>query len=155
MSKDNERSDDRVLSESEVTDEAFLLEKGVNTDAWGRTKSQSLWSRHRFKAAWLAALCATNLLTFYITHPTRPQCPWSESVAEPPKLTPMLRDLHLETRHVKFDSTFFSQGSRYRGPPSPEVDAAWEYAGANCKQNLQHPQTHLPTNTGSWLPSDS
>ncbi|UKZ55910.1 hypothetical protein TrVGV298_009734 [Trichoderma virens] len=43
----------------------------------------------------------------------------------------MLRDLNLQTIHVKFDSTFFSQGSRYRKAPSPETDAAWNFAGAN------------------------
>lgn len=77
-------------------------------------------------------LCATNLLTFWITASTRPQCHAPASVAEPPSLAPMLRDLNLETIHVKFDSTFYSQGSRYRKPPSPETDAAWNFAGANC-----------------------
>ncbi|KAF3067613.1 hypothetical protein CFAM422_008666 [Trichoderma lentiforme] len=76
-------------------------------------------------------LCATNLLTFWITASTRPQCHAPASVAEPPSLAPMLRDLNLETIHVKFDSTFYSQGSRYRKPPSPETDAAWNFAGAN------------------------
>lgn len=117
-----------------------LLEGSTDTDtdsSTTSTSSRSWW--HRWYKAIIgisALLCATNLLTFWITASARPQCQATESVAEPPKLTPMLRDLNLKTIHVKFDSTFFSQGSRYRKPPSPETDAAWNYAGANCMYHI-------------------
>lgn len=117
-----------------------LLEGSTDTDtdsSTTSTSSRSWW--HRWYKAIIgisALLCATNLLTFWITASARLQCQATESVAEPPKLTPMLRDLNLKTIHVKFDSTFFSQGSRYRKPPSPETDAAWNYAGANCMYHI-------------------
>lgn len=117
-----------------------LLESTTDTDtdtdtssSTTSTSSRSWWYRwYKAIIGFLALLCATNLLTFWITVSARPQCQITESVAEPPSLTPMLRDLNLKTIHVKFDSTFYSQGSRYRKPPSPETDAAWNYAGANC-----------------------
>ncbi|KAL7901577.1 hypothetical protein HDV63DRAFT_395008 [Trichoderma sp. SZMC 28014] len=116
-----------------------LLESTTDTDtdtdtssSTTSTSSRSWWYRwYKAIIGFLALLCATNLLTFWITVSARPQCQITESVAEPPSLTPMLRDLNLKTIHVKFDSTFYSQGSRYRKPPSPETDAAWNYAGAN------------------------
>lgn len=119
-----------------------LLESSTDTDtdtdtdtssSTTSTSSRSWWYRwYKAIIGFSALLCATNLLTFWITASARPQCQTTESVAEPPSLTPMLRDLNLKTIHVKFDSTFYSQGSRYRKPPSPETDAAWNYAGANC-----------------------
>jgi hypothetical protein len=117
-----------------------LLESSTDTDtdtdsssSTTSASSTNWWSR-RYKAiiGVSALLCATNLLTFGLTVSARPRCQATQSVAEPPSLTPMLRDLNLKTIHVKFDSTFYSQGSRYRKPPSPETDAAWNYAGANC-----------------------
>lgn len=117
-----------------------LLEGSTDTDTDGdtissttSTSSHGWWYRwYKVIIGFSALLCATNLLTFRITASARPQCQAIESVAEPPSLTPVLRDLNLKTIHVKFDSTFFSQGSHYRKPPSPETDAAWNYAGANC-----------------------
>jgi hypothetical protein len=117
-----------------------LLESNTDTDTDTETSSTNTstssrnWWYRWYKAiiGFSVLLCATNLLTFWITASARPQCQRTESVAEPPSLTPMLRDLNLKTIHAKFDSTFYSQGSRYRKPPSPETDAAWNYAGANC-----------------------
>lgn len=117
-----------------------LLEGSTDTDTdtdtnstTTLTSSRGWWHRwYKLIIGFSALLCATNLLTFWITASARPRCQATESVAEPPSLTPMLRDLNLKTIHAKFDSTFFSQGSRYRKPPSPETDAAWNYAGANC-----------------------
>lgn len=119
-----------------------LLESNTDTDtdtdtdtssSTTSTSSRNWWYRwYKVILGFSALLCATNLITFWITASARPQCQRTESVAEPPSLTPMLRDLNLKTIHVKFDSTFYSQGSRYRKPPSPETDAAWNYAGANC-----------------------
>lgn len=137
-----------------------LLESTADTDtdtdtdtssSTTSTGSHSWWYRwYKAIIGFSALLCATNLLTFWITVSARPQCQRTESVAEPPSLTPMLRDLNLKTIHVKFDSTFYSQGSRYRKPPSPETDAAWNYAGANCMyqtgftiSSLYHYETDL------------
>ena len=128
--------DSRASSDLEDGDNTLLLEKSAEERERifaPRPSSRLARSPYAVVVAVLLLLCSTNSLTFYLTHISRPQCQPCQSVGEPPKLAPMLSDLHLETRHVKFDSTFFDPGSRYRGAPSPAVDAAWEYAGANCK----------------------
>lgn len=131
--------DGKTISDiDEVEQGQGLLEGSTDTDAdtnFSPTPRRSRSSNRRWYSAVIGfpvLLCATNLLTFWITASTRAQCRAPMSVAEPPSLAPILRDLNLQTIHVKFDSTFYNQGSRYRKPPSPETDAAWNFAGANC-----------------------
>jgi hypothetical protein len=125
--------DSMRFSDPEEADDGRLLPQ---TGPYARTTRSSRWSWYGTAIGIPALVCVTNLFTYWITNSARPQCPVQASVAEPPNLTPMLRDLDLKTTQVKFDSTFFNQGSRYREPPSPETDAAWDYAGANCIYHL-------------------
>ncbi len=127
--------DSRTSSEADDADKACLLERGSRDgdELHQRRSGNSLRSRYVTLSAVLLLLCTTNLVTFYLgRHSGKLEGQPCESVAEPQKSTPMLRDLDLKTMHVRFDSTLFDQGSRYRGPPSAAIDAAWEYVGANC-----------------------
>ena len=135
--KDN--VDSKIFSDpEEADDECLLPETGPYAPgrAVPRTTRSSRWSRYGTAIGIPTLLCVTNLFTYWITNSARLQCPVQASVAEPPNLTPMLRDLNLKTRQVKFDSSFFSQGSPYRQRPSLETDSAWDYAGANCIYHL-------------------
>lgn len=123
----------RNSSEMDGADYEFLLEKASHQKHKSARSECSRDSRHATIIIVLATLLITHLASFFIGRQTTHRCVLQESVAEPPSLAPLLRDLHIGTRHVKFDSTFFDQGSRYRAPPSPKTDAAWESAGANCK----------------------
>jgi len=80
----------------------------------------------------VALLLATNLLTWHVAaRLTGQQCP--ASVAEPPRLPPLLRDLEIDTGLVKFNSSFWDRWNNpFRAPASPETDAAWNQVGSNC-----------------------
>jgi hypothetical protein len=129
----------RSSSELEHGDESHLLEKPSLVDGEDDSREmrwQTSWRSHLTAVAVIAALLMTHVASFTLGRWTISQCSPMQSVAEPPKLAPVLRDLNIDTRHVKFDSTFFDQGSRYRAAPSPRTDAAWEQAGANCESSL-------------------
>lgn len=48
--------------------------------------------------------------------------------------SPVLRDLEITYHEQQFNGSFFKE-TIYRQDGSPEVDAAWEDLGANCKHH--------------------
>ncbi len=123
ISDGEDATDRRGLLQTESDTASHTLPRRLHSPRW-------LWYGAAIGVP--ALLCITNLLTYFVTISAASRWRPQASVAEPPNLTPMLRDLNLKTMHAKFDSTFFSQGSQYREPPSPRTDAAWDRAGANC-----------------------
>jgi hypothetical protein len=65
---------------------------------------------------------------------------------ETPSLAPVLRETKLEYSVVSFNGTFMHEDI-YRQTGSPEVDAAWEALGVDCKSTATQTVTQRPLTT--------
>lgn len=123
-----------LLQESELSfDYHDDKEEDAKHPAWNANSSSgNRKNRLHLLSAFLVGLTAGLLLStaFFLTSPRKPTT--AACLQKTSQPSPIPRDLEITYHEQQFNGSFLKE-TIYRQDASPEVDAAWEELGADCK----------------------